>query len=213
MEPSEPILLPDLPVALRDGTVARLRPVRPEDGELLVEGFHRLSEASRFARFGAGLSHLTDSEVRYLTHVDQFHHVAWGATVDDQPAGVGRFIRTEEEGCAEVAVAVVDSFQRRGLGRRLFEALVASARSVGVESFCFSVHPSNREVLRMVAGVELRLDESGGLLVGRLHLTDVGRAEAEEDYGRLLELYRGAADPGGTVTPPRGEGGGGGRRS
>lgn len=188
-----PSSLPRIAVALRDGSVAELSPIRPQDRGLLVAGFDLMSPESRYARFGSGLSRLSESEVRYLTEVDHVDHVAWGATIAEEPAGVGRFIRSADAGCAEVAVAVVDVYQRRGLGRSLFNALVASARAVGVDSFCFSVHPANRGVLAMIEGIEITLDEEAGLLAGTVHLEDVGRVEGEERYVEVLAAYRDAS--------------------
>jgi len=181
--------LPQIPIPLRDGSVARLRPMTPEDRALLVEGLGRMSEQSRFARFGSGISRLSDAELRYLTEVDQVNHVAWGALIDDVPAGVGRYI-LGEDGVAEIAVTVVDEFQRRGLGRALFDALVASARASGIEEFRFSIQPWNRDVVRMFPGVDVILDERDGMLTGRVDVAGVPGSAHEHEYVELLDLCR-----------------------
>jgi GNAT superfamily N-acetyltransferase len=148
-----------------------------------------MSMESRFARFGSGIARLSEAELRYLTDIDQRSHVAWGATVDDQPAGIGRFI-VDAESDAEVAVAVVDRFQRRGLGRALFDALIASARDGGIRSFTFSIEPWNREVLRMLPGVAVALDEADGMLVGKIQLDQVPIGEREQEMVTLLDEFR-----------------------
>jgi GNAT superfamily N-acetyltransferase len=181
--------LPQIPIQLRDGSVAELRPIGPGDRPLLVEGLSRMSEQSRFARFGSGISNLSDSELRYLTEVDQVSHVAWGATIDDEPAGVGRYI-VGGDSVAEFAITVVDHFQRRGLGRALFEALVASARASGIEEFRFSIEPWNRSVIRMLPGVDVTLDEGDGMLNGRFELVRVPPSEHEREYVDLLDSFR-----------------------
>jgi GNAT superfamily N-acetyltransferase len=181
--------LPQIPIQLRDGSVAELRPIGPGDRPLLVEGLSRMSEQSRFARFGSGISNLSDSELRYLTEVDQVSHVAWGATIDDEPAGVGRYI-VGGDSVAEFAITVVDHFQRRGLGRALFEALVASARASGIEEFRFSIEPWNRSVIRMLPGVDVTLDEGDGMLNGRFELARVPPSEYEREYVDLLDSCR-----------------------
>jgi GNAT superfamily N-acetyltransferase len=181
--------LPQIPIPLRDGSVARLRPMTPEDRALLVEGLGRMSERSRFARFGSGISRLSDAELRYLTEVDQVTHVAWGALIDDVPAGVGRYI-LGEDGVAEIAVTVVDEFQRRGLGRALFDALVASARASGIEELRFSIQPWNRDVVRMFPGVDVILDEHDGMLTGRVDVAGVPGSAHEHEYVELLDLCR-----------------------
>jgi hypothetical protein len=166
-----------------------MRPINPGDKALLIEGLNQMSPKSRLARFGSGISSLSASELRYLTDVDQVSHVAWGATIDGEPAGVGRYI-VDGAADAEIAVAVVDDFQRRGLGRALFEALAASARAAGVGSFHFAIEPWNRTVLRMLAGIEVADDESNGMLVGRVLVSDIPQGPREAEFVELLDRYR-----------------------
>lgn len=181
---------PTLTITLRDGTKAELRPLTSHDGDLLREGLSLMSEESRRHRFGIGVDSLSDDEVRYLTDVDQVNHVAWGATIDGHAAGVGRYIVMQSQDCAEIAVTVADQFQRRGLGSALFDALAASARAQGLEALCFWVHPGNVPVLRMLQGIETTLDESGGLITGRIPLEDISPGEHDEDLVELLTMYR-----------------------
>ena len=178
-----------VPVTLRDGSIAEIRPIGPGDQGLLIEGLRQMSPQSKFARFGSGISGLSASELRYLTDVNQVSHVAWGATVDDEPAGVGRYI-VDSAAEAEIAITVVDGFQRRGLGRTLFNALAASARAAGIESFHFAIEPWNRTVLRMLPGIEVGHDESQGMLTGRIALADVPSSAQEPEFVHLLDRCR-----------------------
>jgi GNAT superfamily N-acetyltransferase len=176
-------------VTLRDGSVAEMRPINPGDKGLLVEGLSQMSPQSRLARFGSGISGLSDSELRYLTDVNQVSHVAWGATIDDEPAGVGRYI-VDGSAAAEIAITVVDRFQRRGLGRALFEALTASARAAGIETFHFAIEPWNQIVIRMLAGVEVVEDETNGLLTGRITVADIAVGPREAEFVEMLDRGR-----------------------
>lgn len=176
-------------VELVGGAVAELRPLVPEDAPLLAEGMAALSESSRFARFGIGIDHLSNQELRYLTEVDQRKHVAWGATIGGQAAGVGRYVLIDEQGCAEVAITVVDEHQRQGLGRYLFSALAAVARADGLESFCFEVAPSNTAVMRLLRGVAERSQVSG-LVHGRAPLDQIPETDRDADFIALMESYR-----------------------
>jgi GNAT superfamily N-acetyltransferase len=182
---------PVVRIPLADGSVAELRPLTSADGHLLAEGLEHMSLESRYSRFGIGVDHLTESELRYLTDIDLEHHVGWGATIDEEPAGVGRYIVSAANPTrAEIAIAVVDRFQRRGLGRALFDALVSSARTGAVRALVFSVQPSNRSVLKMLRGVEVRLDDTQDLVVGTIKIDDVGPLEHEADHAALLAVYR-----------------------
>jgi GNAT superfamily N-acetyltransferase len=144
---------------LDDGTRVRLRLVRPDDKPLLVAGFERFSPESRYRRFFAPKSALTEAELRYLTEVDGTDHFALCATVEEsgelRGAGVARFIRMKDPpDAAEAAVAVADDLQGRGLGRLLLQRLAAAARERGVTRFRSDVLARNetaRALLRELA--------------------------------------------------------------
>ncbi|TDI51072.1 MAG: GNAT family N-acetyltransferase [Acidobacteria bacterium] len=190
-----PVEIPDdrprLTIRLRDGSEALLSPLTAEDSDLVEEGLDHLSVESRYTRFGRGLSHLSHSELEYLTNVDQRNHVAWGAVVDGEVAGVGRYIRIPEIGCAEIAVTVIDEFQYRGLGTLLFEALTAIARSDGVEAFCFVVVPDNRPVRRILERLDVQLTESVSLLEGKLAVADLPTGVHDVEMISVMNQVRG----------------------
>lgn len=182
--------LPTVEVMLIDGSAAEFRPIQPGDRSLIEEGLAHMSLQSRVARFGSGIAYLSESELTYLTEIDLVDHVAWGATIDDVPAGTGRYIRPAGADEAEVAVAVVDEFQQRGLGRTLFDALVSSARHNGVGELYFSVHPQNEVVLQMMQGVGARLDDSEGLIVGHFGAEDLPPGPHSTEFVELLKSYQ-----------------------
>ena len=64
-----------------------LVPIAPDDRHYLEQGLAELSPESRYTRFGQGLESLSDSELDYLTNVDQRSHVVWGAVVDGDGGG------------------------------------------------------------------------------------------------------------------------------
>lgn len=182
-------LLETVEIKLRSGLKAEFRPILPSDAPLLVEGLAGLSESSRFARFGVGISQLSGQELRYLTEVDHRNHVAWGATINGEAAGVGRYFIIEAEDCAEVALAVVDRFQRQGLGRALFDALTAVARHDGLPGFCFEVASSNEAVKRLLRGLTGQ-ETSSGLLHGRALVADLPTGDYDDELIALIEKYR-----------------------
>lgn len=180
---------PRLEIEMADGAMALLSPLGPDDRALLRQGLDLLSIESRYNRFGQGVG-LTDSEIDYLAFVDQQDHVAWGVAVDGEGAGVGRYILSEWPGCAEIAVTVLDEYQRRGLGRLLFDALVAVARHDGVEEFCFEVLADNEAVNRMIRGIDVHLDESESVLIGRVSLDDITVGPFDDELVEVIERAR-----------------------
>jgi GNAT superfamily N-acetyltransferase len=140
-------------VLLRDGSVVLIRQVHSGDAPLLADGFARLSPESRQLRFLTGKAHLTPSELRYFTEIDHHDHEALGAVdpVDGRGIGVARYIRdTEDPKGAEVAVTVVDDWQRRGLGTELLNRLADRGRKEGILHFTALVAADNAAVVRLL---------------------------------------------------------------
>lgn len=143
-------------LSLADGTWAELRMVRPEDAELLREGFERLSSRSRVQRFLFAKPRLSAEELSYLTSMDGERHVAIGAVTwspggRETGLGVARFFRlVHAPEVAEVAITVVDEAQGKGLGRVLLDRLVEAARERDVERFEFRVLAGNLPMYKLV---------------------------------------------------------------
>ena len=64
-------------VLLRDGRTAHIRPIRPEDAELLVEFYSRVSDESKYYRFFSPMPQLSERDVDRFTHVDHVDRVAF----------------------------------------------------------------------------------------------------------------------------------------
>ena len=110
--------------ALRDGSRVDVRPARPDDRELLREGFERLSPESRYRRFLVPVTTISERWLTYLTNVDHHDHEALAALdpVTGRGVGVARYVRSEHRrDVAEAAVVVADDWQGRGLGTLLLE--------------------------------------------------------------------------------------------
>jgi GNAT superfamily N-acetyltransferase len=146
-------------VRLRDGSVVLIRLVQSGDAPLLADGFAHLSSESRELRFLRGKANLTPAELRYLTAIDHHDHEAVGALnpVDGRGLGVARYIRDakDPEG-AEVAVTVIDEWQRRGLGIELLKRLADRARQEGIRHFTALVSDDNAGVVALLQ--ENRID-------------------------------------------------------
>ena len=137
---------------LTDGAEVCLHALSAADKPGLEAGLQRLSPRSRYFRFGRPLACLSSAELRYLTEVDQVSHVAWGAWDPAAPGapgiGVARFVRAPEDPSrAEIALTVVDSHQRRGLGTLLLVLLWRLALVRGVRTFTGDVLAENAPML------------------------------------------------------------------
>jgi GNAT superfamily N-acetyltransferase len=115
----------------------------------------------RALRFLGPKDHLTLAELRYLTEIDYVDHYAVVAVAADDPRellGVGRWVRDPARPfAAELAIAVGDCYQGRGLGTALGEALVEAARTRGIEEFTASILPENLPAQRLFARLSDRM--------------------------------------------------------
>lgn len=170
---------PRVEVALDGGGTALLVPVAHDDRHYLEEGLAELSPESRYTRFGQGLERLSSTELEYLTNVDQRNHVVWGAVVDGEGVGVGRYIVVDGES-ADLAITVIDSHQGSGVGTALFLALAAIAGADGLKRFRVYVTPENQRVIEWLShsGVPLA-DGADGLVQGSIPLEGVVVPDAD----------------------------------
>lgn len=180
---------------LRDGSEAVLRPIRPDDKELLHRGFLKLSAESRYRRFFAAKNDLTADELRYLTELDGIHHFAIGAVSLDGHDGLGvaRFIQLDgEPGVAEAAIAVADEHQGKGLGSLLFQRLVAAAAERGVTRIRCEMLGSNQGMADLVLALapEASVQVSSGVSCMEFVLPSVGPENPASEPPREAGLYR-----------------------
>jgi GNAT superfamily N-acetyltransferase len=133
-----------------------IRSLRDGDNATVEAVFGRMSHESRRRRFGGAKPRLSTSDLAQLARVGRTHHVLVAYVDGDPlPAGIARYVRNES--AAEVAYAVVDEHQGRGVGSKLARALVADARASGiVELHAFSSN-EDRRVLSLLSQSARRL--------------------------------------------------------
>ena len=142
-------------IELRDGTKVHLRSIVPEDEPLLHEAVASMSERTVYFRFFSPIKRMSDALAHRLAVVDYNDRFALVATTHrptskERIVGVARYDRARDTDLAEVAVAVIDEFQRRGLGSVLLAELARVARKHGIRTFQLIVLPENREMLGLL---------------------------------------------------------------
>jgi RimJ/RimL family protein N-acetyltransferase len=129
----------------------RLRPLGNGEAGPLQEIFAGLGARSRVQRFLALKHGLTDADLRQFTKVDGHDRVALVAeTPEGRPVGVARFVRNPDGGSADVAVTVIDDWQRSGVGTLLASSLAERALQVGIRRFTLMMAPDNGAALRLM---------------------------------------------------------------
>ena len=126
-----------------------IREVTRADRAALAFSYKRLGDGSRYQRFLAARTQ--NGELARLTGVDHWHHEALMAfsPLPRAPIGVAEYVRLEEFDAAEVAVAIVDRWQRQGVGHALIAALRARALGAGIRRFVASTLRGNKDALAL----------------------------------------------------------------
>ncbi|HEX2051673.1 MAG TPA: GNAT family N-acetyltransferase [Actinomycetota bacterium] len=136
-------------VVLRDGSTIRVRPVRPGDEEALARFLEGLSEQSRWLRFFGSVD--VARAAAWAAGVDYDRRYGLVATTGDDGAIAGHvaYQRADETDRAEVALAIADSMQGRGLGTILLAHLAQAAEGAGVSVFVADVLPQNHRMIEV----------------------------------------------------------------
>ncbi|MDX6707351.1 MAG: hypothetical protein QOI48_3197 [Solirubrobacteraceae bacterium] len=171
------------PRALPTAPELTVRPIRRADADALLDLFQRLSPRSRLRRFLSPKPSLSRRELAYLTDIDHRTHEALLAV---DPAGVivgvARYAGAPgETAVADVAFAVADAAQGRGIGTGLAQLLFDEARANGVVRLQAMTLPENRPACKLLArtGFELTGIEGGVLeLALELAAREAGRRAA-----------------------------------
>jgi acetate---CoA ligase (ADP-forming) len=153
-------------VILRGGQTLRLRRATRGDEDALVEFFTALSAESRRLRFHGG-RRIDRSIAEHLVEDDgRVALIALAAHADgrERIVALAEYALLRDADAAEVAFAVADELQGKGVGTRLLERLAALGAAAGVERFVAVVLPENRAMLSVFAdaGFEVTRELEGG---------------------------------------------------
>ncbi len=158
-----------LDAVLADGGTVHIRPIRPDDSEAHRDFFSRQSPESVHFRFFSARTELSEKEVTRFTTVDYHDRMAFVAILNADIIAIGRYDRLPGGSEAEVAFAVADNHQGRGLASLLLEYLAAYAANEGVTRFVADALVENRRMLEVFNAAGFRR-ESQSIRYGVVHL-------------------------------------------
>ncbi|MCE9649154.1 MAG: bifunctional acetate--CoA ligase family protein/GNAT family N-acetyltransferase [Parvibaculum sp.] len=119
----------------RDGKAFPMRPIRPEDTQLIDEALENTAPEDLRMRFLSPLRRLPRQLAARLTQIDYDREMAFVVFTDEsmtEVAGVGRLSEDPNRERAEYAILVRTDRQGLGLGYALMTHLIAYAKSRGV---------------------------------------------------------------------------------
>ncbi|MBK6716332.1 MAG: bifunctional acetate--CoA ligase family protein/GNAT family N-acetyltransferase [Burkholderiales bacterium] len=148
---------------MKGGGMYTIRPVRPDDADMLQAFVKSLSQESRYFRFASAMTELPPRMLARYTLIDYDREMALAAIhVDRKPDGQGGFVETEQiigvsryitnpdQTTCEFSLVVSDHFKGQGLGSRMMLSIMEFARSKGLAQIEGLVLANNDNMLRLM---------------------------------------------------------------
>jgi acetyl coenzyme A synthetase (ADP forming)-like protein len=175
-------------VVLRDGSTVHVRPVGAEDEEAIHEFLESLHPESRMFRFFSIATDLR-AVARSMVDVDYSRRYGLVAIRDETVVGQGLYFGDGPDD-AEVAFAVADRLQGKGLGTLLLAHLAEVASENGISVFWAEVMPQNYRMLEVFreSGFPVETSSEPGAI-----RVELPTSFAEEAIGRFEDRDRLAA--------------------
>jgi len=130
-----------------------IRPVRISDEPLLKDLFYDLSDDSLYRRFISSRKDMPHERLQEFVVIDYTREMVLLALVKDGDvdvaAGMGQFSIDQLSHTAEVAFAVKDEYQNRGIGSQLLDYLIFLARRQGLLGLSAEVLARNKPMLHL----------------------------------------------------------------
>ncbi|MFY8087535.1 MAG: GNAT family N-acetyltransferase, partial [Rubrivivax sp.] len=150
-------------VPLRGGGEYLIRPIRPDDADMLQALVRGLKPESRYFRFASAISELPAPMLARLTLIDYDREMALVAVVKDRSVdaegtvteqerivGVSRCITNPDQTTCEFSLLVADDMAGQGLGARLMESIMEVAREKGLSDIEGLVLTQNAGMLKLM---------------------------------------------------------------
>lgn len=136
------------------GHALRVGFVLPEAKSKISAGIALMSKETIRHRFFGIKNGFTDRELKYLTEIDGVNHFALGleeAKAPERGVAIMRMVRDDLEPTeAEVAILLVDEFQKLGLGTLLMHFCILAALERGITLLRFTYLPDNQSIVKLI---------------------------------------------------------------
>lgn len=148
---------------MRGGGQYTVRPIHPDDAQMLQALVRGLSAESRYFRFISSLAELSPAMLARFTLIDYDREMALVAVFKERKAdaqgviteteriiGVSRYITNPDQTSCEFSLVVADDFSGKGLGSRLMESIMEVAREKGLSEIEGLVLAKNPAMLKLM---------------------------------------------------------------
>ena len=148
---------------MRGGEQYTIRPIHPDDADMLQTLVRSLSSESRYFRFVSSMHELPPQMLSRFTLIDYDREMALVAVYTERKAGedgemvetsrivgVSRYITNPDSSSCEFSLVVADDFGGRGLGSRLMLSIMDVAREKGLTEIVGLVLTNNPGMLKVM---------------------------------------------------------------
>ncbi len=148
---------------LRGGGQYTVRPIHPNDAQMLQDLVQHLSPESRYSRFVSSMRELPPSMLARFTLIDYDREMALVAVFKERSAaadgeiveterivGISQYVTNLDQSSCEFSLVVADDFSGKGLGSRLMESVMDVAREKGLAEIEGLVLAKNPGMLKLM---------------------------------------------------------------
>jgi GNAT superfamily N-acetyltransferase len=152
-----------------DGGEIVIRALKPEDREGLIAAVERIGSRSLYRRFFGVKRYFSEREIAFFCDIDFVSHVALVAVAQEERramiVGGARYVVVRPT-TAEVAFAVIDQWQSKGIGTALMRHLGTIAADAGLSELIATVLPENLPMLSVFqhSGLNCRTRHENGVV-------------------------------------------------
>ncbi len=155
---------------MKGGGLYRIRPIRPDDADMLQAFVRGMSEQSRYFRFASMMQELPARMLARYTLIDYDREMALVAVLTERQAGadggwieteriigVSRYITNPDQTTCEFSLAVADTHKGQGLGSRLMLSIIDFAHGKGLAEIEGLILANNDNMLRLMRSLGFRI--------------------------------------------------------
>jgi acetyltransferase len=184
-------------LALPDGEILALRPVRPADASALIAMVEATSPEDRRNRFHSAMGHLPVHLAARLSQIDYERQMAFAAvTAAGDIVGIARLDADPDNVAAEFALLVRTDWHHRRLGTLLMRRLEAYARGRGLRRIWGLVLRDNVQMLALMEALGFVRSAGDGTtvtVIRALPATDAADVHVDEVVGGIRVVPDAAA--------------------
>jgi len=149
----------------KSGLTVLLRPIKISDEPLLKDLFYSLSDQSLYQRFISTRKDMPHARLQEFVIIDYTKQMSILAVIKDEEKevaiGLGQYLINADSHTAEVAFAVRDNYQGKGVGTELLSYLTYLGRRSGLLGFTAEVLQENQKMLHLFEKAGFDIERRG----------------------------------------------------